>query len=209
MSHTSPNVPNRNRARCHCYTSRGTRPHVVSDRSPTLSTMDTTPPLPQLIRLRDVAKLYGVVPRSVERWIEQGRFLPPLRDPGGSGRETHHPARQQSETGWEPVDVKAVMGRWSCAVLPAVGSRLLARERHGIVLVQLRHAPGGPPCRSTRGLVTAAPRPTFPVRTASRLAGTSRSSRSVSSGVPRRSARSAAPGTAPVGSGCAPRRLQG
>ena len=46
--------------------------------------MDTTPPLPQLIRLRDVAKLYGVVPRSVERWIEQGRFLPPLRDPGGN-----------------------------------------------------------------------------------------------------------------------------
>jgi hypothetical protein len=26
MSHTSPNVPNRNRARCRCYTSRGTRP---------------------------------------------------------------------------------------------------------------------------------------------------------------------------------------
>jgi hypothetical protein len=26
MSQTSPNIPTRNRARCHCYTSRGTRP---------------------------------------------------------------------------------------------------------------------------------------------------------------------------------------
>ena len=30
MSHTSPNVPNRNRARCRCYTSRGTRPKTMA-----------------------------------------------------------------------------------------------------------------------------------------------------------------------------------
>jgi hypothetical protein len=46
MSHTSPNIPNRNRARCRCYTSRGTRPIAATTSTLAIRPARTSPSSP-------------------------------------------------------------------------------------------------------------------------------------------------------------------
>ena len=42
--------------------------------------------MPELLTVREVAEVFRVSPRSLERWIDQGEFLEPIRVGGKTKR---------------------------------------------------------------------------------------------------------------------------